>query len=460
MRLYKPAYTKPLPAGVKIKTSRGRANPRVTIQDRDGQTKDCPVVETSKGRRVHVESSYWWIIFADHTGTERRLQAFREKSDSDILMRSVGKLVYHRQQRDSLPAELQTWVDALPENVHAQLADFGLVRRRQLVVSQALEDLLRGFEEFLAVKRERSAQYVFITLSALRRIFAGCGFQKFADIDDVVVEKYLLGLRKEHPVTVKIKGKVITQRRQGLSKRTLNGHVGALQQFCRWCVRKQKVARHNPLDSLEKYDNEHDDCRKIRRALTRGEVQKLLKTTAEGPERFGMDGRERALLYRVAVETGLRANELRTLDVQHADLNHAGGPVLFIDAGYSKHRERDEVPLRPDLAREIQAFIVDRKKLPQAKLFGGRYVALTDKPADMFYADLKAAGIERKTVAGSLDFHALRHTFVSSLKGIEARQAQALARHKSSTMTDRYTHAPLQERRALLNDVPYFGVAG
>ncbi len=460
MRIYRPAYTKPLPPDVKIKTDRGGANQRITIQDRDGQTKECPIVETPKGKRIHVESSYWWIVFTDHTGTERRLQAYREKSDSDILMRNIGKLVYHRQQGDSLPAELQTWVDALPENLHTQLADFGLVKRRQLVVSQALEDLLKGFEEFLAVKRERSAQYVFITLSALRRIFAGCGFHKFADIDDVIVEKYLLGLRKEHTVTVKIKGKVITQRRKGLSKRTLNGFVGALQQFGKWAVRKQKVARHNPVDGLEKYDNEADDRRKVRRALTRDEVQKLLRTTAEQPERFGMDGRERALLYWVAIETGLRANELRTLDVEHVDLNHAGGPTLFIDAGYSKHRERDELPLRPDLAREIQAFIMERKKLPQAKLFGGRYKALTDKPADMLYEDMKAAGIERQTVAGSLDFHALRHTFVSSLKGIEARQAQALARHKSSTMTDRYTHAPLEERRILLNEVPFFGVAG
>lgn len=454
MRIYKPAYSKPLPADAKIK--RDKEGPYVLLTDREGQPKKCRVTETDKGRRMSVESSYYTIVFRDHAGTERRLQGYREKAGTEALAEKIGQIVYRRERSESLPAELQEWVDSLPEATHGELAGFGLVKARRAVVSQDLEDLLTGFEEFLSIKRERSSVYVSETVSALRKVFAVCGFEKFADIDDVAVEKYLLELRKDKTVTVNGKERV----KRGLSKRTLNGYVGALQQFCKWAVRKQKAAKHNPLDQLEKYDNEADDRRQIRRPLTRDEVDKLLTKTAEGPERFGMDGRERALLYRVALETGLRANELRTLDVEHLDFSDPGGPVLYVDASYSKHRERDALPIRPELAKELQAFILERRKLPTAKLFGGRYQAMTDKPAKMFKEDLKAAEIEQKTVAGVLVFHSLRHTFVSSLKALPSRQAQGLARHKSSDMTDRYTHRTLEERRALLNQVPFFGVAG
>ena len=44
------------------------------------------------------------------------------------------------------------------------------------------------------------------------------------------------------------------------------------------------------------------------------EQWRLLETATEtGPERYGMAGGERLLLYRAAIQTGLRSNELRSL---------------------------------------------------------------------------------------------------------------------------------------------------
>jgi hypothetical protein len=53
------------------------------------------------------------------------------------------------------------------------------------------------------------------------------------------------------------------------------------------------------------------DKRHERRALEVDELRRFLETTRAGPKRFGMTGYERALLYRLAAETGLRASELR-----------------------------------------------------------------------------------------------------------------------------------------------------
>ena len=51
-----------------------------------------------------------------------------------------------------------------------------------------------------------------------------------------------------------------------------------------------------------------------------------------------------------------------------------------------------------------------------------------------------------------LDFHALRHTFITTLRSVPTRVAQSLARPKSSKMTDRYTHIGLVDERAVIEE--------
>src|SRR5207244_4404140 len=56
--------------------------------------------------------------------------------------------------------------------------------------------------------------------------------------------------------------------------------------------------------------NVKTDRRRDRRPLTVGELTHLLEATRRGPDREDMNGQERAILYLLAVETGLRSNEL------------------------------------------------------------------------------------------------------------------------------------------------------
>ena len=72
-----------------------------------------------------------------------------------------------------------------------------------------------------------------------------------------------------------------------------------------------------------------------------------------------MSGVERAMLYRLAVESGLRANELRTLTVSSFDLDKC---TVTVQAGYSKRKHEDVLPLRPDTVEELRVFLKD--KLP------------------------------------------------------------------------------------------------
>jgi integrase len=222
----------------------------------------------------------------------------------------------------------------------------------------------------------------------------------------------------------------------------------ALKGFARWMIDTGQ-ATENPLRALRKL-NEKTDVRRERRAGTPDELRKLIATTAESGELYGMDGQERSLLYRFCAETGLRANEARTLTAGAFDLDEL---TVRVCAGYSKHRETDTVPLRAELAEALRDHL--RGRLPTGKAFGGRYCRLTDRTAEMLQADLEAAGVAYADDLGRvLDFHGLRHSFVTNLKHAPSRVAQSLARHKSSAMTDRYTHVRLHDERAALEMLP------
>ena len=152
-----------------------------------------------------------------------------------------------------------------------------------------------------------------------------------------------------------------------------------------------------------------------------------------------MTGNERVVLCRLAVETGLRRKELQSLKVSSFDLDKC---EVVVEAGYSKRRRRDALPLRAETAAELGEFF--RDKMPNVKAFGGRYKRLTDKTSKMIAADLAEAGIAYIDDSGRYrDFHCLRHTTGSWLaaSGVHPKVAQSIMRHSDINLTmTRYTH--------------------
>ena len=171
-----------------------------------------------------------------------------------------------------------------------------------------------------------------------------------------------------------------------------------------------------------------------------------------GPERFAVTGPERAMLYQIAVETGLRASELRSLVRASFDLE-ANPPTVTVAAGYSKRQREDTLPLRRQLADDLRDFLSG--KTPTAQTFT---VPPSYDTADMLRADLEAAGIPYRNDAGRVaDFHSLRHSFISNLAagGVHPKTAQTLARHSTITLTmDRYSHSCQGEQSVALSVLP------
>ena len=269
--------------------------------------------------------------------------------------------------------------------------------------------------------------------------------------------------------TIRTVGASRKSRNKGVSLQTCNHYLRAVKQFTRWLWRDGR-AREDVLTHLTGY-NVALDRRHDRRALTDEELARLIRAAEQGPVVLRMTGPDRAILYRVAVGTGFRANELRSLTPKSFDLD-ANPPTVTVEAGYSKHRRKDVQPIRRDLADVLRTWIAGKQ--PSCPVFN-----MPDKPVKLILADLAAAreawvkegrsADERRERQQTTflayrdganrvaDFHALRHTYISRLvaSGANIKVAQELARHSSPTLTlGRYAHVQLVDQTRALDALP------
>ena len=150
------------------------------------------------------------------------------------------------------------------------------------------------------------------------------------------------------------------------------------------------------------------------------------------------------------MQTGFRAGEMGSLIPLSFHL-HAEPPVIRVAAAYSKRRREDVQPINPELAEALAGYLAGKQA---GAIWPGTWSRVAAK---MIARDLAAAGIERETVEGMVDFHATRHSYITLLakSGVHPKMAQSLARHSSITLTlDRYTHVGLYDQAAALEGVP------
>lgn len=180
-------------------------------------------------------------------------------------------------------------------------------------------------------------------------------------------------------------------------------------------------------------------------------------------------GRERALMYKTLLLTGLRRGELASLTVGQLALD-ATRPYVELLAKDEKAGRGATVPLRDDLVADLPAYLAEELRLHQAHaLKHGQpvpvrlavSVPLFDVPDSLvgiFSRDLAAAGIAKADELGrTVDVHALRHTFGTHLSkaGVPPRVAQAAMRHSSIHLTmNIYTDPTLLDVGGAINALP------
>jgi integrase len=288
----------------------------------------------------------------------------------------------------------------MPRKVYRRLVEFGIIED-YLKSAPKQEPVGKYLDTWGGHRRSKgtSEQTVKTDHTRIVRILARAGVGVLTDISRKAVSAAAEELRAE----------------LNLSDQTHNHGLAACKAFTRWCEAEGLVE----LDPLRAIQRCRVTRRMQRRPLTHAELMKLIATTSQRGESWGMTGESRALLYETAARTGLRARELRELACENLRYDCDGAWLVL--------RTGRRIPLRGSTAEALRRHT--RGQPADALLF--RRMPPSTHTAEMLRADLEAAGIPAKTTAGCVDFHALRETFVASLcalPGLNAEARQQLVR--------------------------------
>ena len=450
--VYRKQFTKPIPPGAELIDRKGERLAR--WRDAAGKLRTARVTVGRDGaERLRIESGTYIAKHRDGNG-------LIVETPTGCRDRDAAKQVLADLERKA-------------ERVRA-----GLLSTTE---ARAAEHVARPFAEHVAVYLDGLAAAGSVDRhrqnveACLKRLSEDCGFARLSDLNRDALERWLAVAAK-----------------QGRSARTRNAYRAALVAFCNWCVRSGRLVS-NPFVGVPKA-NQAADPRRRRRSMTEDELRRLLDVASRRPllaamtvrrgKRKGMIsaqlrpetrarlewlGRERALIYKTMVLTGLRQGELASLTVGHVHLD-ADRPYLELDAAAEKNREGSSLPLRADLIADIEGWLTDRleRLRGEARASGEPMPAqlparaplfdVPDKLIHIFDRDLKAAGIPKRDDRGrTLDVHALRTTFGTLLSkgGVPLRTAQEAMRHSDPRLTACvYTDPALLDVSGALDALP------
>jgi len=349
--------------------------------------------------------------------------------------------------------------DKAAANRIAAKLDSEVALRREGIIDPAMDELTRQARrpigEHLAdyearLKVKGTTKHVKMTMSYLRAIINYAEWQTAADIKADPVNRFSGKLKDDDK-----------------SNRTRQAYVRAIKGFARHLAREGKLPR-DPLVGVE-LPSPSKDRRYERRALLPAEWPWLDAATVQGAARSGMAAAERSLLYRTALQTGLRSNELRSLTRGSLFLSKEK-PYVLVKSRSTKDGKLARQYILADLADDLSIHIAT--KAPGASVFA---MPPETKTAAILQADLKQACIEWLAASSGsqqrlereqsdflsqqnqdgevLDFHSLRHTCGAwlALQGAGPKVIQTVMRHSTITLTmDTYGHLfPDQESEAI-----------
>lgn len=359
---------------------------------------------TDRARGKSGKYTIWWT---DETGRRRYKTATTDRTKS---------------------LEIANRLEAEALLVREGLVDAG-ERKRRDAGNRPLADHIEDYRRTLVAKGD-DARHAAHVAGVLTRLFADASVASVAEIAPDRVQEAL--------------GRLKTVR----SARTCNHAIGAVKAFVRWLEHANRIKEApRGIMALKPY-NEETDRKRQRRAVTVAELAKLLAAAEAGPtvyiygptkskhHKIPVSGVDRAALYRLAMGTGFRANELRSLTPESFALD-GETPTVTVEAAYSKNGRRAVQPITRELAGALRPFVAGKEP-------GRPVLVVPDRTAQMLRVDLGAAGIAYRDPAGRvLDFHSLRHSYITHLiaAGVNPKIVQTLARHSTITLTlDRYTH--------------------
>jgi len=227
----------------------------------------------------------------------------------------------------------------------------------------------------------------------------------------------------------------------GKSARTVSGYLTAVRKFFSW------------LESNRVYPNVARDIKGARRPkgfakdiLTKEQLRQALDAINT---RSSLEGLRDYALFNLLARTGLRTIELHRAQVGdiRQEIHPQQGPirVLYVQ-GKGRDSKDDYVVLTEAAYEPLRDYLRSRGPLlpPEAPLFASHSDRSKGQPLStrairaIVKGALRAVGLDD----ARLTAHSLRHTAITMvvLAGGSLHDAQAMARHKSSTTTEGYFH--------------------
>lgn len=449
---------RPLPSGAEIKERRRKAtikelqlNPSqatvleqiATWNSRGGEKQQGVVVEASDGSlKVRVRSPIWTAKYRDAGGV--------------ICEVSTG--CRDKQAALSVLNQLAGRAEKVAAGILTE-EELDIAKHQRVPFAQHVADYITYLRE-----RGRNADRIKTSQTYLTADSSGAGFRFLRDLNAEKLRKWLASQDEMSAATYNWHAEIWTAFGWWLCGKRLEGK--------RPVMNGEKRISTNPFDGFGKKDVEADRKR-VARALTAAELERLIDAARRRPledaltVRTGKNkgqqianlsdaatvklerlGQERALIYKVAVLTGLRANELRTLAVR--DLSFGDLPFLKLNRSNEKNRKGSTIALRDDLASELRNWVVGKER-------GDLVFNVPAGILRIMNRDLKLAGIPKVDEDGCVvHVHALRHSFGTHLSaaGVAPRVAQAAMRHSDIKLTMKtYTDARLLDTAGAVNSL-------
>jgi len=347
--VYRKSFTKPLPTGAEIIMRTGKRFAR--WKDAKGKSRTAPLTTGTDGTdRIVVEARTFTAKYRDGSNVVREVAT---GCRDETAARSV--LADLERRAELVKAGVMTSAeDAVADHQGVSFAEH----------SAAYVD----HQKAKGLNSARTKN----TTNRLKRLADECGFANMADLDGAKLERWLSARSTE-----------------GMSAGNRNEFRQELVGFGNWCVRSRRLLT-NPFANVAKADAKAD-CRRKRRSLTEAELVTLLSVARSRPlleastirrgERKGQAtanvrdevradlerlGRERALIYKTLVLTGLRKGELASLTVGQLELD-GPMPLVVLHAADEKNRQGSDIPLRSDLADDLRTWVADLAKRHEAE---------------------------------------------------------------------------------------------
>ena len=374
---------------------------------------------TPGAQSVTVESKKWYIVYKDARRV-RRVPAYTDKAASQV---KLGAFLKARERGQSgLSDPYQEHYD---RPVLGHVADY-----HAHVVAHSKDETHKS-----EVNR------------ILTAVVAGTKARSIRDITPGKLTTYLNGMSQ--------------------AARTKNMHRRITVMFFNWLEVNGRVPM-NPIGGkkVKTFKPQAKDQKRKRRGLKVDELRRLLMAAREQPLRdarvgrggrrrpdgtrrearpaqlkpgtvAGLErrGRERELLYRLAIYTGLRRKELSHLRVDHLRLDREQ-PIIDLPGEYTKNGKPARIALVPSLATELRSWIADTLRRAKDPLLT---VPCKSNLSKIHRRLLTQAGIVYKDEEDRhADFHSLRKAANVLLRhvGIQLKDRMTFLRHGSAALTD------------------------